>query len=586
MATYSFLSGSTVDNISRTFLDMVSSGKSYIGFSRGTSDNQWGTLALINVEAQLYNAAPSALVHQFTNTASAVLATSNAQAAAVPGIMVDKKSGVSAPGVSADAFIVASGIDPIPITIIEANESWLLVSSSSTAMGNYYYETLNNTNTPNGIYVYKSGSATADTPRFRVLKKSNNFTPMYTLDCKLWAHTTSGEMQVSSSNFNLQKNITMLGETFITGLKDFSSAPSGDSEYFLKSKTNVSDPNTYFYLTDLLDTPIIDHMQWVETNSAETYTKITSVGGGSEMFMTFAVSSVNGFTQYLKISVGVPQIGEYAIWNERLPFDYVVPNSDSNPPALEVSYLKTPMIERSIFDVNGLYQIPVSAVSYVKEMLTTADYNVYNTVAMQNAGISVKSITLSGDLSYHIGSVATSAVTGNQLIFSSHNFVVGDTLIIPLDPVNNVNGPTTSYVVTATNFTTTIDVSGTFNLATYIPVGFTIKSLASNVNAVINYAYTKEMITALRYGLSNVMVEIDVPVSGANIYDGLYRQLFVSWSPATSAGNICTDSSYNVTNYNPLTHVSDIGTLLYVSNRVPIYRKYINKTSEHFTLIL
>ena len=83
------------------------------------------------------------------------------------------------------------------------------------------------------------------------------------------------------------------------------------------------------------------------------------------------------------------------------------------------------------------------------------------------------------------------------------------------------------------------------------------------------------------------MIELAIPKSGDvnKIYDGLYRQLFVSYKPKDSTGAICS-GNYNLPIYNPTSHTTDIGTLLYVSNKIPVYRRFINMASENFTLIL
>ncbi len=581
MSTYSFLSGSTVDNVSKSILDMLASGQSYLGFARGTGNNQWGTMALINVEAQIYTGISTGYVA--TNSASAVFATSGTSA--VSGIFNDTKAVINTDPITGNtAYIIGTDLSSaISINIVEGNESWLLIEN----LPNNYYSTISKAVTGNGLYIVRSlinGSLDPSqytTPRFKILKKLNDYIPTYTMDCKLYSVDQLNNLTLIADG--LQRSISILGETQITGLKDLSSVSSADPIYNLTQKTYMQ--NYTFRITDLNGNTLIDKLNWVSSDSATTYSVVTSTNG-TEMFLTFAVSSNAGFIQNIKVSVGPNLINTFGIWNEYLPFDTNLLNSDSNPPALEISYLRTPLLERSIFDVNGLYNIPSSAIKFVKELYSTADYNLYNN--MTNSGISGTSITLSGSPSVHYGTIsATAGNADTTLTFSGHNFVVGDIISIPLDPIYNINGLTNDYSVIAVNYASnTITVSGGLNLSTYLPIGYTISSSASPINAVINYAYTNNIKTALRYGLTNVMVTLSVPITGTNVYDGLYRQLFISYKPSDSSGNVCDQNSYNQPIYNPLTHTTEIGTLLYVANKVPVYRKYINMSTENFTLIL
>ena len=579
MPSYTFLSGSTVDNVTKTTLDMLASGESYIGFARGTGDYQWGTLALINVEAQIYNGSN----YITTNSASAVLAT--AGSSAVSGIFNDLKPVINSNSVTGNnAYIISSDLDDaIEIKIIEGNESWLLIEG----LPNDYYLTLSKALENDAVYIVRKlngGSldpAQYITPRFKILKKLNDYIPTYTIDCDLYAVDEDNNETLIAEN--LQRAVTILGETQITGLVDISNAGSAEPVYNLTQKNYLQSHS--FKLVDTSGNSLIEKLIWVSSDSANTYTVSNSING-SEMFLTFAVSSAAGYVQHIKLSVGPNQVNTFGIWNEYLPYDTNILNSDSNPPGLEISYLRTPLIERSIFDVNGLYNIPSSAVKFVKELYTTEEYAIYNN--MTNYGISGTSITLSGAPTNHYGTLSVSAGNGDtELTFDGHNFVVGDLITIPLDPIYNINGLTNTYQVIGVDYgTDTITVSGSLNLSTYLPVGYTLESSASPINAVLHYAYTNNIKTALRHGLTNVMIELSVPITGTNIYDQLYRQLFVCYQPKDSSGVVCTDDSYNQPIYNANTHTTEIGTLLYVANKIPVYRKYINTTTENFTLIL
>jgi hypothetical protein len=579
MGSYSFLSGSTIDNVSKTVLDMLISGNSYVGFSRGTGDNQWGTLALINVEAQTYNNILIPAAYITTNEASGVFATA---AGSGIGYFNDTKT-VSAEDTT--AYITGSGLaNNIKIRIIEGNESWLLVENVDGLTQDYYLAL--NAALSGDLYITRAVSSSIQPPRFKILKKLHDFIPAYSTNCSLYSVNDLGVNTLVAEN--LQRTITILGETIITGLNDFSSAASGTSEYILNNP-DLLKTHSFKLISD--SGILVENMIWVNNDSNNTYTIVTSLSNSTEMFLTFAVSAGSGYVQHLKLCVGSNQIDSFAIWNEYLPFDTNIMNSDSNPPALEISYLRTPLLERSIFDVNGLYNIPASAIKFVKELYTTAEYAIYN--KMTNQGITGTSFELSGSPTSHYGTTSISATNGDTKIYfgdNGYNFASGDLITIPDDPINGINGVQHDYKVIFVDYSlNSITISGSnsgLTLSTHLPVGYQLESASSPINAVINYAYTNDIKTALRYGLNNIMVELSIPITGDNIYNGLYRQLFVSYKPKDSAGNICS-GNYNTSIYNPNSHTTEIGTLLYVANKIPIYRKFINGvTTENFTLIL
>lgn len=65
-----------------------------------------------------------------------------------------------------------------------------------------------------------------------------------------------------------------------------------------------------------------------------------------------------------------------------------------------------------------------------------------------------------------------------------------------------------------------------------------------------------------------------------------YRQLFISYKPQDSAGSLCVASSYSGTQlWNPTTYEYNMGVLMYIANKIPIYRGAIVGT-EDFQVIL
>jgi len=354
--------------------------------------------------------------------------------------------------------------------------------------------------------------------------------------------------------------------------------------------------NDTFVLKDVGGNVLIDNMSFVSPNntSDEIYFELVSPEGdlgNVSKYVAFRYNYIDSEGQYIKFIVGNRQIDELGIWNEHLPFDSAIPSSDANPPGLEVSYLKNPLLGDSIFDIKGMIQINSNDVWFIKEMLSVADTELYtNAVSGGGYGFEKEVIDLNGSGVEHIGSVKTTANFGDSTIEMNNylNFVVGDTFYLP--------NPTTLYTINDVSYevdNSYITIDGI--LSHTINANDIIVSEPTSAVARITIAKTQNLKKALQYGFNSALINKIVDLSGSGSpTEDVYRQLFISYSPLDSTGAIMSNPLYKAPTYeldeifNKTLLKYDIGTLLYLSNKIPIYRKYADSTSgvEEFKIIL
>jgi hypothetical protein len=276
-----------------------------------------------------------------------------------------------------------------------------------------------------------------------------------------------------------------------------------------------------------------------------------------------------------------------------LPYDSIIPTSDSNPPALDITYLKNPLMSTSIFDVNGLVKINVADVSFVKEVNNDTEKYYY-----EEKGFSIETLTLHGSPTTHVAILKTSAGSGIDIlpVYNNTNFAVNDFIFIPYninDTTENPSGLT--YTISEVNYTdgnNTIRLTPALILTIPLPANYELVSNPSNVNSVITLATTTDKNKALKYGFYNVMISKEVSLTGVySPTEGIYRRLFISHRPKTRLGAICSNGVYSGddnqfgANFNLSTWEYDVGNIMYVSNKVPIYRKWAN-SNEQFKIII
>jgi len=590
MSNFNFLSGSSIDTYPNMLFTMLERAECYLGFSKGSPKNQWGISSLIQIQ------------HTNSNYLN-VIATSGAGTTAskfydnnsviLNSAGVDKQSVyIVRYNVSDTGFTTPTAITNIgTLTLSYINKTWAVIQG---LVNNYY--SLMPISTSYNYYIQNWNS----TVRVMINSKSLSNVPFYSENCSLYYAPVSGGSYTLLAQ-NLQKTTNMLGESFVTGLRNPSTIIDTDIDGLL----NMNDPssikkntllNSTFRLVSTLSSGsiLIDDMRFTDPTigTNELYTEVSSYEG-SQSYLTLNFPFIDK-QQYLKFVIGSNQINSLAIWQEALPYTSVIPVADSNPPGIDISYVKNPCVHSSLFDVNGLSQIQTSEVTYVKELNNSTEVS----AAIAN-GFTIVPLQLVGENISHSGIIrqtisASGSLTNTILMEDFHTFVVGDQIFIPFEP-QSTTFPGTTYFVQSVDYTPSASF---ITLTTNIVIDedlllyTTLNSEPSNVNASITLASTTDKETALMNGFTNVLITKTVPrIGGSSPTQNVYRQLFISWQPKDSTGAICSspiysgDSNLYGANFNINNWKYDNGLILYLSNKLPIYRKWAS-VDEQFQIIL
>jgi len=107
------------------------------------------------------------------------------------------------------------------------------------------------------------------------------------------------------------------------------------------------------------------------------------------------------------------------------------------------------------------------------------------------------------------------------------------------------------------------------------------------------YALTKDITIAQNEGFQLIM--IDLTLDSSTPCEDIYRQLFISWKPKYYDGTNLTQCGTGIDIgpeyglrtkfFDPVNHTNDMGMLIYLANKMPVYRKYLNG-NEVFKIIL
>lgn len=595
---YNYLSGSSVDNQTTFLYDALSSGECYLGFTRGTPENQWSMSTLISIQ-------PSGSFPSQTVATSADVNTANkffdfnslkfvAGATDVKRKITIRKYANSDTGFTTPLTI--SGFNNASLYLSYVNKDWAVIQGlqydwynylTYSATASYYIINWNN-NTTNML---------------KILPKAFANVPYYSTKCKLLI-SVGGTGVPYVIKDNLERITNILGETYVAGLNDPVSINIGDQDILLTGddpakKTTLE--NATFTLQDysVSNTILISGLTFVDPTGDSTtiYQELTAYGN-TQKSITFKYSFGASSDQYINFIVGNKQINELGIWNEQLPFSTLVPVADANPPALDVSYLRNPTVNSSIFDVNGLIKInPATSgeVMFVRECFNSAEVSAY-----QAKGFTVETITLAGEDVQHTGFVRTavSAAPVNLKTINMqdyHTFVVGDTVFIPYMPTSDPDGAGYTYTIADVNYAVgnaSITFGENIQLNELLPVNYLLKSAATTVAAKITLAKTSDSDKAIKNGFFNVLISKTVDLVGANSpTENVYRQLVIAYKPKDRFGVKCSSNVYNgdaITggaNFNASTWEYDNGLILYIANKISLYRKWaIN--NEEFKIII
>lgn len=605
---FNFLSGSTVDNYHNFLFDVFKSGKAYLGFARNKPI--WGLQCLCMIDLPKFQTGVDGSIIQssFTDHIVGVPGGSMERFFDLKNVQMDPaildlhrevffcytegKADFDF-GPDGDEFIlidnnvIASGGDG-KLYMNHMNKEWCYVQNLSPK----YYEMIKKeVNVDRKYYLLNYMKDTS-----KAVKISDKFytdLPFYVFDVKLAFFEVGKESTTKkyiSPATNLKKIMSILGETKIIGLsdsciQDLMNQNPGMWATELDLKRYMLSNDVTFQIEDLDGNILIPNMTYANRMNTESSTNSRIfVEGQMEKFLVFSYHNPNGEEVFLKVNVTSNEVGDLGMWHESLPFRSANPVDDSNPPALDISYLKNPLLSSSMFDVLGLSRIDFdSEVEFVREMKSLSEKNRFISYGFQ-----VTETILHGTESSHVCELKSTAIAGSTVISlkDGQNFVVGD--LVTIDG--------TTYTVMDVNYTLSNN-SITLNYPLsrdllWVPDRI-LSSKKTNVIARINYAVTKDYDAAIKYGFNSVRVKKNV--DGSNLAgsptDKVYRQLFICYKPKRRdpftgnieecSGNVHLEDELFLTDF----HRWDVGMVVYLSNKIPVYRRYI-EGQELFEIIV
>ena len=339
---------------------------------------------------------------------------------------------------------------------------------------------------------------------------------------------------------------------------------------------------------------------------------------------------------------------EYAIWNESLAYESSIDTqvSDGNPAGLPLSYLKNPMIHNSLFDVRGMIRLTANDVWFTKELRSLSEKDYFDSIS-EKYSIFVETTRFEVSTNVHSGTLTQDADQNQDRIYleNDNNFVIGDVISIvendiPVEyEVSDVGYDIGScYIKLNKNLTSTIYATNTS----------VIYSKSTTTLSTITIAKTQNIKTALKYNMYNVMIDKIIPgglydslSSDPSPTPDKYRQLFVCYSPTFYIKNnsaihsivvqllidydkglypgeatflaivkaqtqlkfatigevrlyadteselsyLCSDRIYQHDDlFSKTKHTYNLGYILYLANKSPLYRRHLN--FENFKFLL
>lgn len=117
-------------------------------------------------------------------------------------------------------------------------------------------------------------------------------------------------------------------------------------------------------------------------------------------------------------------------------------------------------------------------------------------------------------------------------------------------------------------------------------IGFIIEDfiIDADQSIFVKYIKTQNRELAVKYECDSVMLDKSLPSTLPT--EEIYRKLFISYRPKLSDGSTASANNYTGSEiFNNDSYEQNIGTLIYIANKVPVYRKYIS-SSEEFKIII
>lgn len=556
---YTFLSGSSIDV--NLFFDAVSSGFCYLGFAR--SRPTWGLPALVRVQHRPSLTWPTDVMGYDTPGVEQLFYDLNA-----PGNPTNDRR---------RCFILEQDAGQTDYDFTNVNTRRFLQEAVTGIM---YLDYMSNgwcqitgmkpdihqhLDATKSYYVVSWGAMNALTTAAKIPMRNVVETASFSTSVVIAKRASSVDVwtQVDLGDLLYTKNT--LGEQVIVGLNTAAGKYIDSADY--GKEFGVLDAITML--------PIISPMTIIPPSADPD---VHYYENGTENYILFRYEheyiDISGTPQtntvHLKLSDELNYKTSFAIYHESHAVETSAPVADNNPPALQVTYLKSPNINRSIYDVTSLNQITAADVSFCKEILSEEEKAYF-----LSQGFTVE------EFSYLDASQMASFTVRADALSTDTVIAVNDGFTVAVGDGAEING--TVIKVTAVDYTLG---AGTVTLETApgvpLTTGTTVDAYRYGYWAIVEYAVTSDIDQARNGGMNLVMINKSIP-KVAPYYEGIYRQLFISYHPAGSLGTgpAIIPSVWDVNKYH-----YEIGSLMYLANKQPVYRKYISEADETFKLII
>ena len=541
---YNILSGASPDVNTRLYFDMFLSEKVYLGFAR--RDPVWGLASLIKVQhrqpwpfgvmASIADQGQPTADKKFFDLNSYRLYPETAQSLDAKAVYFGRVRKDNYVDPVAKTFTQARveffGEEEVgQVTLDYMSSEWARVQGLDPRWQPSDFDVYD-------YYIFNSNFDCDNASRIEMMKVVE--APALYTRCYI-AYTTSSTSVLPTARITdagvLERRIGLNGELVITGMK---------ADYDLPDAIK----NATFFIVDENGVILMDALAYVETLQDD-----------AERALVFSYNTVAGNASKFKVTTGENYLNRLAIFNESHPVaSLAAPVADNNPPSLQMGYVKHPTITKSIFDELGLVKITASDVKFVKEMMYTDQ-----AAEMVALGFTIETMNVARDEDHDRGTVRLDVAAGvtNIPLFDDHTFVVGDAFTAGLVTCNIVkidrrHGSSCIYLDRPTSVAFT--------------AGTVLTSDNTRTSYDVEYAVTTDPDLAVEFLCDSVMIE--KALSSTVPTDEIYRQLFICYRPKDDVGAECSLDTYSDT-FDQAAYMWNFGMLLYISNKVPVYRRYI-----------
>ena len=630
---YNNISGTTLDSSSRLKFDLFENDNCYLAFSK--SDLTWGNCALISISTPSDRKIKDMLngfIDKKTNGYTEQ--TSRVRIYRSPSNYTDFD-----PILTHYEFIPE--LSDVNLYLEHINDNWCSIKGLPYNYSQFMKNTFVIGNT---IYKWKyyiiPSELYEQTPIsldniVKINDKIINMDSLYTENINLLHVDNIG---IETKIHGLTRSTSLLGETFIYGLDE--AVLSSAIPDLLSVVNDMMNVGHHFYITDRKNKKISDKL-YLQSYETLDGTEVFNYAEDEKylLFKSERQLSTGSEEYYTKISTNISS-SELAIYNENLNFIYPTITSsndvsDSNPPSFDITYLTSPTIDRSIFEVMGYNKIKknsdpavdsdfISKVSYVKMLKTNAEKIKYegfgfNANNVNNKTFDVVTLTSSepimryGNIKPKPNNTAYVS-TDTRFWIWDLEFLIGDVVYIKPD-ISDANSVPVARTIIDVNYEEDYIIINQNVGVAVTPVPFPDVNFNKNASQIklttatdlmteVRYAVCDNLNDAYLYNMDSVMIDLSIAGKSTlgvtnGIYEGMYRQISIVYNPkyldvhdpdsANWTLNPCTLDFYSDTNaislFNHLEHRYENGTLLYLANKTSIWRKYINGM-ETFKLVI